>query len=105
MLIKSQDRILIIAAHPDDEILGCGGFLSKYSNQVEISVVFIAEGDSCRFDNPELTPLILKINFHVEDSIKLLLLILIKLLKKRFCPLSLLLYLVIILMILIMIIG
>jgi len=60
MIISSKDRVLIIAAHPDDEILGCGGFLSKYSNTVEFSVIFIAEGDSCRFDNPNLTPQVLK---------------------------------------------
>ena len=45
-----MNRILIIAAHPDDDILGCGGFMSKYSKQNSIRVAFIAEGSSCRFD-------------------------------------------------------
>ena len=67
MVINNNDRILIIAAHPDDEILGCGGLLSKYANQVETSIVFIAEGDSCRFDTPELTPLVLEKINHRED--------------------------------------
>ena len=56
MDINENDRILIIAAHPDDEILGCGGLLSKYSNQVEIAIIFIAEGDSCRFDGSKINP-------------------------------------------------
>ena len=67
MEINNQDRILIIAAHPDDEILGCGGLLSKYSNQAEISIVFVAEGDSCRFDSSKLTPLVLKEINHREE--------------------------------------
>ena len=25
-------KVLIISSHPDDEILGCGGFISKYIN-------------------------------------------------------------------------
>jgi LmbE family N-acetylglucosaminyl deacetylase len=44
-------KLLIIAAHPDDDILGCGGVMSKYSKQgTEIKVVFIAEGTTCRFN-------------------------------------------------------
>ena len=31
-----KKKILIIAAHPDDEILGCGGYLSKYKKPVNI---------------------------------------------------------------------
>ena len=46
-----MNRILIIAAHPDDDILGCGGYISKYSNKHKIRVVFIAEGSSCRYEN------------------------------------------------------
>ena len=49
-----MNKILIIAAHPDDDILGCGGLMSKYRNQIEFKVIFIAEGSSCRFDKNDI---------------------------------------------------
>ena len=48
-----MDKILVIAAHPDDETIGCGGFLAKYGSK-NVRVVFIAEGTSCRFNSEEL---------------------------------------------------
>lgn len=46
----SMKRILIIAAHPDDDILGCGGTIAKQKEMgAEVKVVFVAEGTSCRF--------------------------------------------------------
>tara|TARA_R100001163_G_C5045536_1_gene182887 strand:- start:300 stop:986 length:687 start_codon:yes stop_codon:yes gene_type:complete len=47
-----MNKILVIAAHPDDDILGCGGTLSKMSESgCDIRVVFIAEGTTCRFQS------------------------------------------------------
>jgi LmbE family N-acetylglucosaminyl deacetylase len=49
-----MNRILIICAHPDDDILGCGGLMAKYVSKAELRVVFIAEGSSCRFAKEEI---------------------------------------------------
>jgi LmbE family N-acetylglucosaminyl deacetylase len=46
-------RILVIAAHPDDEVLGCGATISKYLRRgSDFFVLFIAEGSSCRYSDP-----------------------------------------------------
>ena len=45
-------KTLIVAAHPDDDILGCGGLLSKLTSSGEsVRVIFIAEGTTCRYNN------------------------------------------------------
>ena len=49
-----MERILIVAAHPDDDVLGCGGMMAKYANSKEFSILFISEGDSCRFSRSDL---------------------------------------------------
>lgn len=46
-------KVLVVAAHPDDEVLGCGGLVAKLTNEGQkVRIVFIAEGSSCRFDKP-----------------------------------------------------
>ena len=37
--IKEQDKILIVAPHPDDESIGCGGLLSLYAAQCDVLLV------------------------------------------------------------------
>lgn len=44
-------RMLVIACHPDDEVLGCGGTIAKVrASGGEVRVVFLAEGITARYD-------------------------------------------------------
>ena len=47
--MMKNKKILVIASHPDDEVLGCGGTLIKYSKMgYEIRIVFMTNGVSSR---------------------------------------------------------
>ena len=52
-LIKNE-KILIVAAHPDDEILGCGGTIIKLKENNEIQTVFLTNGVSSRSNKKTL---------------------------------------------------
>ena len=42
--------VLCIAAHPDDEVLGCGGVLARHvRNGDEVTIVIACEGESLRY--------------------------------------------------------
>jgi len=48
---KYKKKILIVAAHPDDEVLGCGGSIIKYKESHNIEALFMTNGVSARGKN------------------------------------------------------
>jgi LmbE family N-acetylglucosaminyl deacetylase len=50
-MAASADRILVVAAHPDDEVLGCGGMIARHTDAGDaVRVMFLAEGITARYE-------------------------------------------------------
>ena len=49
-MLKNK-KILVIAAHPDDEILGCGGTILKLKKNNRFKIIFLTNGVSARSIN------------------------------------------------------
>lgn len=54
-------NVLVVAAHPDDEVLGCGGTLARLSGEgCAVHVLVLADGESSRVGSPaEMPPALL----------------------------------------------
>ncbi len=47
--VRSSRRVLVIAAHPDDELLGCGGTVALHVKQDDrVRSIIVCEGESLR---------------------------------------------------------
>jgi N-acetylglucosamine malate deacetylase 1 len=49
-------RILVVAAHPDDEVLGCGGTVARWACEGHVvNMVILADGEGARAENEDQT--------------------------------------------------
>ena len=53
--MSSNNIVLVVAAHPDDEVLGCGGTLARRSAEGDsVYILFLAEGVTARYPSADL---------------------------------------------------
>ena len=51
---KNKNSVLVIGAHPDDEVLGCGGTIAKLVGKgTVVNVLYISNGVDSRNANKE----------------------------------------------------
>ena len=48
--MSNNKKVLVIAAHPDDEVLGCGGTIALHARAGDrVTAVIVCEGESLRY--------------------------------------------------------
>ena len=68
-----KKKILVIAAHPDDDALGCGGTIAKFSEKKsDVFVVYFTDGVSARSNNKNIKKEILGRRKNSDKAAKIL---------------------------------
>lgn len=54
-VVNFTKKVLVVAAHPDDEVLGCGGTISRITNNNGVvQCIFLSDGESSRYPVAEI---------------------------------------------------
>ena len=61
-----NEKVLVVVAHPDDEVLGCGGTIIKHKQANDkVKIIFLADGISSRKNNTNFKEIELEGNMQL----------------------------------------
>jgi LmbE family N-acetylglucosaminyl deacetylase len=68
------DKVLVIAAHPDDEVLGVGGTIAKYvSHGAEVKLLIVTDGSTSQYrDDPHLSEILNAKKLETKNAAEML---------------------------------
>jgi LmbE family N-acetylglucosaminyl deacetylase len=55
-LLGDARSLIVIAPHPDDDVLGCGALLAAVAHDVAIAVLYVTDGSASHRDSPTYPP-------------------------------------------------
>lgn len=56
-IVVGSKRLVVVAPHPDDEVLGCGGLIRlAHAHGVDVLVISVSDGEHCYPDHAYWTP-------------------------------------------------
>jgi LmbE family N-acetylglucosaminyl deacetylase len=68
-MMHARDRVLVVGAHPDDEILGAGGCLAKHvADGDDVHAIVVADGAASRYP-PEMVQVLEKQAVRAAETI------------------------------------
>lgn len=69
-----MERVLVIAAHPDDEVLGMGGTIAKYASRGDkVAILIVTDGSTSQYrDDPKLEDILRSKRVETNNSAALL---------------------------------
>jgi LmbE family N-acetylglucosaminyl deacetylase len=55
-LVTGADRMIVVAPHPDDDVLGCGALVAAVADRLPVRVVYVTDGAASHRDSERYPP-------------------------------------------------